>query len=217
VARRAAARILPERWYRRDALLVARDLIGKRLVAGPVALRITEVEAYRYPGDSANHCRFGRTPRNAPMWGPPGRAYLYLCYGMHWMLNLVTGPEGEGAAVLVRAAEPCGEDGAGLDLVVARRRWTRPIGPPLLTGPGKVAAALGLGAAHNDQPVFRAGGPLVVCEGDGPAPAALLAGPRVGIDYADPADRAAPWRIADATSDWVSVRKTLVPIGAEID
>jgi DNA-3-methyladenine glycosylase len=215
VERRAAARILPERWYRRDALEVAQDLIGKRVVSGEVALRITEVEAYRYPGDSANHCRFGRTARNAPMWGPPGRAYLYLCYGMHWMLNLVTGPEGEGAAVLVRAAEPLEKGGAGLDLIVARRRWTRRVGPALLTGPGKVAAALGLGAIHNEQPLFRSGGPLIVC--DGPRPAALVAGPRVGIDYADPADRAAPWRIADAASDWVSVRKTLVPIDGEID
>ena len=213
--RRRAARILPERWYRRDALEVAYDLIGKRIVAGEVTLRITEVEAYRYPGDTANHCRFGRTTRNAPMWGPPGRAYLYLCYGMHWMLNLVTGPEGEGAAVLVRAAEPCHDGEAGLELIVARRRWTRPAGPALLTGPGQVAAALRPGAVHNDQPVFRSGGPLIVC--DGPAPAALLAGPRVGIDYADPADRAAPWRIADASSAWVSVRKTLVPIGCEID
>lgn len=78
--------ILGEDFYRRDALDVAADLIGKLLVHDTVRLRITEVEAYRHlppPGDTANHCRAGRTARNAPMWGPPGRAYVYLCYGIH--------------------------------------------------------------------------------------------------------------------------------------
>ena len=75
--------------------LAAQTLLGQLLVHGDVTLRITEVEAYGGPLDSASHARHGRTARNAPMWGPPGRAYLYFCYGMHWMLNVVTGPEGE--------------------------------------------------------------------------------------------------------------------------
>jgi DNA-3-methyladenine glycosylase len=72
--------------------LAAQRLLGCLLVHEGVTLRITEVEAYSGPGDSASHARHGRTARNAPMWGPPGRAYLYFCYGMHWMLNVVTGP-----------------------------------------------------------------------------------------------------------------------------
>jgi DNA-3-methyladenine glycosylase len=99
------SRPLPQSFYARECLEVACDLIGKQLVHGPVRLRITEVEAYRHGGDTANHCRFGRTARNAPMWGPPGHAYVYLCYGIHQMLNLVTDEDGRGAAVLVRAAE----------------------------------------------------------------------------------------------------------------
>ena len=101
----SAAPLLPQSFYARDALLVARDLLGKLLVRDAVALRITEVEAYRWPGDTANHCRAGRTPRNAAMWGPPGHAYVYLCYGMHNMLNLVTDREGEGAAPFIAIAE----------------------------------------------------------------------------------------------------------------
>src|SRR3954453_1323710 len=109
---------LPQSFYARDALDVAETLLGKLLQRGEVVLRITEVEAYRHPNDTANHCRMGRTPRNAPMWGPPGHAYVYLCYGIHRMLNLVTNDEGEGAAVLIRSCEPV----AGLATVAERRR-----------------------------------------------------------------------------------------------
>jgi DNA-3-methyladenine glycosylase len=82
---------LARAFYARDALTVARALLGKQLRRGRVVLRITEVEAYRHPDDSASHCRMGKTPRNAPMWGPPGHAYVYLCYGIHQLLNLVCG------------------------------------------------------------------------------------------------------------------------------
>src|SRR5689334_13275606 len=79
------AAILPQSFYARDALVVARELLGKLIRRDGVVLRISEVEAYR-PNDSASHCRMGRTGRNAPMWGPPGHAYVYLCYGIHNML-----------------------------------------------------------------------------------------------------------------------------------
>src|SRR5512139_2406652 len=130
--------LLPQSFYDRDALELARALLGQELHRADVVLRITEVEAYRHPDDSANHCRMGRTPRNAPMWGPPGHAYVYLCYGMHSMLNLVAGAEGEGAAVLVRACEPL----RGLSRIAERRGGRS--GKTLLDGPGKVGAALGL-------------------------------------------------------------------------
>src|SRR5690606_15676357 len=127
-------------------------------------------EAYRHPDDTANHCRMGRTARNAPMWGPPGHAYVYLCYGIHSLLNLVTNPEGEGAAVLIRACEPT----SGLELVTARRGRAR--GVALTTGPGRVTRALGIDTASSGAPLFVPGG-LEVHRG---APARrILAGPRI--------------------------------------
>ena len=200
-------KILPQSFFRRECLEVAVDLIGKQLRHGPVTLRITEVEAYRFPGDTANHSRVGKTPRNAPMWGPPGHAYLYLCYGLHQMLNLVTDDVGSAAAVLIRACEPV----SGLAQVQARRGGK--LGPVLLTGPGKVASALALDSSFNNAPLFGARGAasgLRVLDAE--PVRKLLVGPRVGIDYADPIDRDAPWRIALADSKWVSQRKTLAPL-----
>jgi DNA-3-methyladenine glycosylase len=192
----SAAPILPQSFYARDALAVARDLLGKWIERDEVRLRVTEVEAYRHPDDTANHCRAGRTARTAAMWGPPGHAYVYLCYGIHHMLNLVTGAEGEGAAVLVRSCEVV----AGLDAVL-RRRGGRP-GPALLAGPGKVGQALALDTAWSHHPLFLPGGLTVR---DAPPVPATLAGPRVGIDSASDADRAAPWRLAVAGTRAVTV------------
>ena len=105
--------LLPQDWYFRDVVEVARDLIGRHVRRGRVTLRITEVEAYRGPTDSAAHTSMGRTPRNEPMWGDGGHSYVYLCYGLHNMLNIVTG-RGEGAAVLIRSAEPVVGEALGL-------------------------------------------------------------------------------------------------------
>lgn len=203
-----ATRILPQRFYARDALEVARDLLGAHLTRGGVTLRITEVEAYRFPDDTANHCRMGKTARNAPMWGPPGHAYIYLCYGLHQMLNLVTNAEGEGAAVLIRACEPVRGHAT-----IARRRGDK-TGAALLAGPGKVGAALGLDARMSGHALFRSGG-LEVCRGTPPPADAILAGPRVGIDYASPAHIRAPWRLAVAGSPYVSHSKHLRPLRHE--
>ena len=191
---------LPQAFFARDALIVARALLGKLLVHDAVVLRITEVEAYRHPDDSASHCRMGRTERNAPMWGPAGRAYVYLCYGMHNMLNVVTNAQGEGAAVLIRSCEPV----AGLSVIAARRGGKT--GRVSLTGPGKVGAALALDTSFSGHALFEATGLYVA---DGPAPSAVAHGPRVGIDYATPEHRRAPWRLAIAGSPWVTERKTL--------
>ncbi len=186
--------------FESDALEVAEALVGCELAANGVRVRITEVEAYRWPGDTANHARAGRTARNAPMWGPPGHLYVYLCYGLHHMLNLVTNAEGQAAAVLIRAAEPVD----GLALIEARRGGAR--GPALLTGPGRVAAGLGLRVAHSGEPIGR-----TVELGARPSTPRLARGPRIGIDYAAPEHRAAPWRVADADSRWVARRRELVP------
>lgn len=163
-------------------------------------MRITEVEAYCGPSDSAAHTRSGRTARNAPMWGPAGRAYVYLCYGLHTMLNVVTGPLGSGTAVLIRACEPV----AGEDVIRARRGGRS--GPISLTGPGKIGAALALDTSFSHHPLTEPGGLVALV---GVPPSAVLVGPRVGIDYATPADRDAPLRYAVAGTPWVSARRTL--------
>ncbi len=192
--------LLPKSFYLRPVETVAVDLLGRCLRRGAVTLRITEVEAYGGREDSASHCRAGRTARNAPMWEEGGRAYLYLCYGLHTMLNLVTGPAGEGSAVLVRACEPL----EGLDLVRERRGPRR--GPELLTGPGRVAQALGLDLSFNGEPLYEPGG-LEVREGT--PPETVLRGPRIGVPYAEPVHRQAPLRFAVGGSAWVSERRTL--------
>jgi DNA-3-methyladenine glycosylase len=179
---------------------VAPDLLGRHLRHGEVTLRITEVEAYAGPEDSASHCRSGLTRRNAPMWERGGLAYVYFCYGMHHMLNLVTGPEGRGEAVLIRSCEPV----AGLERV--RERRGNLAGPVLLTGPGKVAQALGVDRSFNGHPLYTPGG-LELLEGT--PPSGILRGPRVGIDFALEADRLRPLRFAAADSAWVSQRRSL--------
>lgn len=186
-----------------DALDVARQLLGALLVREEVVLRIVEVEAYRWPGDTANHCRHGRTARNEPMWGPPGRAYVYLVYGMHSLLNVVTGPPDHGAAVLVRACEPV----AGLDTVRSRRGQRQ--GPSLLDGPGKVGAALGLDPGWSGHALCEPGG-LELRRG--PPMNGALCGPRIGVGYADPEHVLAPWRLAVAGSPWVGHRRSLRPL-----
>jgi DNA-3-methyladenine glycosylase len=190
---------LVQEFFARDCREVARDLLGCHLVRDDVVLRITEVEAYCGPTDTAAHTRSGRTARNAPMWGPPGRAYVYLCYGLHHMLNIVAGPEGSGSAVLIRACEPV----AGEETIRARRGRS---GPSSLSGPGKIGAALALDRTFNHHPLTEPGGLVVTA---GTPPDAILVGPRVGIDYAAPADRDALWRYAVAGSRWVTRRKTL--------
>jgi len=193
-------RLLPQSFYARDALDVARELLGQHIHCAGVVLRITEVEAYRYPDDSANHCRAGRTSRNEPMWGAAGHAYVYLCYGMHNMLNFVTNQAGEGAAVLIRGCEPV----RGHALIEQRRGGQT--GPSTLAGPGKVAAALGLDRSYSGHCLFLSGG-LEVREGT--APTSIVSGPRIGIAYASPEHQHAPWRLAIAGSPWVSRRKAL--------
>jgi DNA-3-methyladenine glycosylase len=192
---------LPQSFFDRPVAELARALLGCRIKHGSVILRITEVEAYAGPEDSASHARFGATDRNAPMWGPPGRAYVYLCYGVHNMLNITAEAPGRAAAVLIRSCEPV----AGLDEIVRRRGQGR-AGPALLAGPGKVGAALGVDTGWSGHPLYRSGGLCVLA---GPGPDRVLAGPRVGIDFATVADRARPWRFAAGDSASVSQRRGL--------
>jgi DNA-3-methyladenine glycosylase len=194
--------ILPPSFCARPALELAPELLGMHLRRAEVIARITEVEAYAYPNDSANHCHRGETPRNRPMWGAPGHAYVYLCYGIHHLLNIVSDEPGQGAAVLIRSIEII----EGQDQVKARRGGK--VGAAASVGPGRVGAALGLDRNWNDHALFEPGGLELL---GGARPSRILRGRRVGIGYAQAADQAALWRFAVAETAWVSEKKSLRP------
>ena len=140
---------LPREFYRRPTLDVARDLIGKVLVhvsaAGPIAGSIVEVEAYIGESDPACHAASGFTSRSAPLYGPPGHAYIYLNYGIHYLVNAVTEPEGAPAAVLLRAVEPI----LGRHLMQQRREGRSRRTHDLCRGPGNLTRAFGISLSHN--------------------------------------------------------------------
>jgi len=190
--------LLPVAFFDRDVVTVARALLGQHIRRDDVSVRITEVEAYLGPEDTAAHARAGVTPRTTPLFGPPGHAYVYLVYGLHHLLNLVAGAPG--AAVLIRAAEPV----EGLATIAARRGGRA--GPGLLDGPGKVGQALDVDTSWSGHPVTEPGG-LELRAGE--TPETVLVGRRVGIDYAAPADRDAELRFAVPGTRWVSHRRTL--------
>lgn len=158
---------LPPAFYRRDATEVAPALIGCALVHGRRAGVIVETEAYLGPEDLASHARFGPTARTSVMFGPGGVAYVYLCYGIHEMFNIVTGEAGHGQAVLIRAIAPLA--GLGADAAIGR-------------GPGKVTTALRIDRRHDRRDLAR--GSLFVARAGGRAAATIDSGPRVGVDYA---------------------------------
>ena len=166
-------RRLDRAFYSRDALEVAPELLDKVLVVGGCAGRIVEVEAYR-PDDPASHAFRGRTPRNATMFGLGGLLYVYFTYGMHYCANVVTGAEGDGQAVLVRAVLPC----RGIEVMRMRRggRSDR----TLADGPGKLCQAFGLDRSYDGVDLCTS--PDVYIADDGtPPPDTPLVGPRVGI------------------------------------
>jgi DNA-3-methyladenine glycosylase len=189
-----------------DTLEIARGLLGARLVRelpGGVRLaaKIVEVEAYIGQDDTACHARNGRTDRNAPMFGPPGHAYIYLIYGLYWLLNVVTGPEGFPAAVLIRAGEPL----EGKERMRARReeRGRVHTDRDITAGPGRLTQALAIDGDLNTTDLV-AGGALRLEKG-APIPKDRIArGPRIGIGYAAEADQARPWRLWIAGNAYVS-------------
>jgi DNA-3-methyladenine glycosylase len=173
------------------SLEVARLLIGASLFVDGVGGTIVETEAYD-ESDPASHTYAGHTARNAAMFGPPGRAYVYRSYGIHWCLNFVCEPVGHGAGVLIRALEPT----AGLERMRARRGLDAP--RLLCSGPGRLGQALGITHALNglrlDRKPFR-----VVARRDD-AKVAVQSGVRIGISKS----RELPWRFVLAGSPFVS-------------
>jgi DNA-3-methyladenine glycosylase len=166
----AASRKLPRGFYDRDTILVARDLLGKWLVHATCGTRrigrIVEVEAYLGPDDLASHSSKGLTPRTRVMFGPPGHAYVYLVYGMHCCMNVVTERDGHASAVLLRAVEP-----------------VRNIEGPT-RGPGRLCKSMGIDRRRNAHDLTS--DDFHVADPPGPAPISIVKRPRVGVDYAGP-------------------------------
>jgi DNA-3-methyladenine glycosylase len=191
---------LPRSFYARSVLTVARDVIGKVLVhrapEGILAGRIVEAEAYRGPEDRAAHSWGGRrTARTEAMFGPPGHAYVFFVYGMHWHMNLVTTRAGAPHAVLLRAVEPL----VGAHLM-ATRRGLAASNVNLCNGPGKLCQAFGIDRRHYGVDLTQ--GNLFLSEGERP-PGKLGRTARIGVDYAESwAEK--PWRFFEQNSPWVS-------------
>lgn len=193
---------LPRTFYARPVLTVARDVIGKVLVhrtrAGVVAGRIVEAEAYRGPEDRAAHSWGGRrTARTEAMFGPPGFAYVFFVYGMHWHLNLVTTRAGAPHAILLRAVEPL----LGAELMARRRGLpARPVNVNLCNGPGKLCQAFDVERRHYGVDLTR--GSLFLSDAEQPR-GKLGRSARIGVDYAE-AWAEKPWRFFELDNRWVS-------------
>ena len=184
------SRLLTREFFARDAVTVARDMLGKQLlrryrgrVFGGI---IVETEAYLGEEDTACHASRGCTPRTRVMYGPAGHFYVYLIYGMYHMLNIVTGEEGHPQAVLVRALRPV----LGVEQMTVLRGGVAE--KRLCDGPGKLCQALAIDRELNGRPVES--DDLWLEDAPPPEKAAIVTAPRVGIGYASEADQQRPWR-----------------------
>ena len=179
---------LPKSFYDRPTLSVARELIGARLVrilnGRKLVGLITETEAYISQNDQACHAKAGLTARTAPMFGPPGHAYVYFTYGNHWMLNAVTEKEGFPAAVLIRAIQPI----EGVK-IMSKRRWGRDT-----LGPGKLTQAMGITKSENTVDLTKANSSLWIEAGVFVPDKIVTIGPRVGLNNTPEPWLSKPWR-----------------------
>jgi DNA-3-methyladenine glycosylase len=181
-------------FFRRPVELIAPDLLGcvleRRTTTETILLKITEVEAYAGSRDPASHAFRGKTPRTAVMFGPPGRAYVYFIYGMHYALNLVCGDEGLASAVLIRAGEVVGSGNHNL----AR-------------GPGRLARVLSIDLTLNGTDLCAPESSLLIYRGERVPQSSISSGPRVGVNGA--AEQ--PWRFWIAGNPTVSAYRAHRP------
>jgi DNA-3-methyladenine glycosylase len=179
---------LPREFYDRSTLLVARELLGARLnrvlEGRRLAGIITETEAYIGEEDMGCHARAGKTMRTAVMYDPPGHAYVYFTYGMHWMLNAVTERQGFPAAVLIRAIEPV----EGVEMITARRQGRD------TAGPAKLTRALGIDGALNGADLCNSATGLWIAAGSPVTDDDIISGPRVGLENVPEPWKSKPWR-----------------------
>jgi DNA-3-methyladenine glycosylase len=213
-AARAAPPVVPDRpWYARDAHTVAADLLGAHVTTrradGQVTVRLTEVEVYRGLVDPASHAFRGPTPRNAAMFGEPGRLYVYRHLGLHHCVNVVTGPDGLASAVLLRA----GEVVDGVEVARARRSAagvTR-TDVDLARGPARLAVALGLDLTAYGADLTDPAGAVVVHRAPGAPALPHVTGPRVGVTGEGADAGAYPWRLWLAGEPTVSAFRPGAP------
>jgi DNA-3-methyladenine glycosylase len=188
-------------FFAQDTLSVARGLLGQRLVrildGERLSGRIVEVEAYIGEEDQACHARCGRTERNAPMYGPPGHAYVYFVYGMHHCFNVVADQEGFPAAVLVRALEPL----EGIEAMRARRGGRSDV--ELTSGPARLCQALGIDRRLDGVDLCASDAVLFIEENGAKLKGVVAAGLRVGV-RGDEAALTAPWRFYVRGNRYVS-------------
>lgn len=190
-----------------DILHLSKALLGKHLVTNfdeqRTVGRIVETEAYRAPDDKACHAHLNRfTKRTSVMFLEGGHAYVYLCYGIHHMFNIVTAPEGMAHAILVRAVEPL----ESVDLMMERRGFDK-LRPQLTAGPGVLTRAMGLTTAHTGMDMTSTDSPFWIEDAGEPVEETqIIASPRVGIDYAEEC-AAWPWRFRIKDNKWTSKAK----------
>jgi DNA-3-methyladenine glycosylase len=193
---------LPREYYARPTLTVARNVLNQRLVriyeGQRLAGRIVEVEAYIGMEDEASHARFGKTERNAAMFGPPGHAYVYLIYGIHHCLNLVTGEGGFPAALLVRAVEPV----EGIEVQQRLRGPERPF-RDLTRGPGRLCEALAIDKDLDGADLCAPDTELWIEEDEAVPEERIAQSPRIGV-RGDAEARTIPWRFYVEGNRWVS-------------
>jgi DNA-3-methyladenine glycosylase len=191
--------ILPRQFYDRDTLIVARQLLGKRLVhvehGQRIAGLISETEAYCGEQDLGCHAKAGRTPRTSVLYGPPGFSYVYFTYGMHWLFNTVTRPEGQPEAVLVRAIVPV----EGITTITERRGhqprklWT--------DGPAKLTQALGIDGQHNNLDLTNPEAKIFIEEEPNLPDKWVTTGPRIGFFTVPEPWKSKPWNFLVVDAD----------------
>jgi DNA-3-methyladenine glycosylase len=185
-------RVLPASFYERDVLDVAPQLLGKKLIRTIGDIRIsgiiTETEGYRGEEDLACHAHVGRTARNNVMYGAAGVAYVYFTYGMHWLLNCVTGPVGFPAAVLIRSVQPL----EGLNVIAHNRKHRSE--PEWCNGPAKICQAFAINGQQNGTNLCTPTSRLWIEEGMDVHPSTITTSPRIGMGTIPEPWFSKPWR-----------------------